>query len=356
MISDQKHLDFFRQIVNGLYEPMIVNDYGSDKIELLLCLTNSISDIYKYVKYYTFRTIVVYISLDKSDTSTISPESNRILSYENLVPLGGENIIIEVKPNGDLFYVLDTKFDFDTYRENAIIYSYTQSDFAEIIFGKTSEITLPRMPYSDSYFAVRTYKELDLALENYKTKVARYSDCGFLKDVWADSNKIFFKPKPEHILRDSLSTFLKHHLRNSEVRPEQIVDTSHPVDIKVTWQLTSHLALIEIKWLGKSIDLEVKDKFSTVYAKQRAIDGANQLVGYLESNRIQSPLKSTKGYLAVFDARRGGCTTPTTTLKRSDGLKYENDIIEFEPDHAKLRNDFAKPIFFFMEPLNMIYG
>jgi hypothetical protein len=355
MIVDQRHIDSYKRIIDALYLPMVLDDYGSDKQDLLIHLTDTISKIYKHLKYNSFNSVVIYISMDASTTLTAIAGANptTIISYDNLSPLTGNEIVIEVKPNGDLHYSIDFTFDVTLNRQEAIIYKFLKVTETEIIFGKASDKKLPSIPDSDSYFAIQTYKDLDLALEDYTTKVARHSECGYLKDIWADANKLFFKPKPEHILRDSLTYFLKIRLRNTEVRPEQIVDKSHPVDIKVTWSLASHLALIEIKWLGKSLQTTGTRRFKKIYSRKRALEGAKQLADYLDANLIQSPVKTTRGYLAIFDARRWGCSKATTTISRADGLKYLNEIIIYTPDYHSTRTDFAKPFRFFMEPINM---
>jgi len=353
MIVDQRHIDFYKKIADDLFLPMVLNDYGSDKRDLLLNLTDSISKVYKHLKYNSFKSVVIYTSIE--DTTSLSKiagaNATTILSYENLSPLVGEHIVIEVKPNGDLYYSVDFIFDINSNRNAAIIYNFVKA--TETIFGKATEKKLPSSPDSDSYFAIQTYKDLDLALEDYKTKVARHSECGYLKDIWVDANKIFFKPKPEHMLRDSLTYFLKIRLRNTEVRPEQIVDTSHPVDIKVTWTLASHLALIEIKWLGKSLETTGTKKITQNYSQQRALDGAKQLADYLDENLKQSPVKTTKGYLVIFDARRAHCNEDTTNINKVDGMKYLNEEIAYNPDYNATRADFAKPFKFFMQPANM---
>jgi hypothetical protein len=355
MIVDQRHIDYYKKITDSLYLPMVLNDYGSDKQDLLLQLTDSVSKIYKHLKYNSFKSVVIYTSIEGSTSLSEIAGANptTILSYDNLSPLTGEHIVIEVKPNGDLHYSIDFSFDINVNRNSAIIYNFVKSTETETIFGKASDKKLPSIPDSDSYFAIQTYKDLDLALEDYNTKVARHSECGYLKDIWADANKIFFKPKPEHILRDSLTHFLKIRLRNTEVRPEQIVDKSHPVDIKVTWTLASHLALIEIKWLGKSLRTTGTKKIKQIYTRQRALNGAKQLADYLDANLIQSPVKTTRGYLAIFDARRWGCNKNSTTISNADGMKYLNDVIIYNPNYNATRTDFAKPFKFFMQPSNM---
>lgn len=355
MIVDHKYIDAYKKIANELYLPMVLNDYGSDKQDLLLHLTDSISKIYKYLKYNSFKSVIIYTSIDRKASlkELVGANPTTILSYDNLTPLEGEQIVIEVKLNGDLQYSIDFIFDINENRNTAIIYKFTKETETEMIFGKTSDKKLPFIPDSDSYFAIQTYKDLDLALEDYNTKVARHSECGYLNNIWADPNKIFFKPKPEHTLRNSLTYFLKIRLRNTEVRPEQIVDESHPVDIKVTWTLASHLALIEIKWLGKSLETTPMKKITQTYTDSRALEGAKQLAEYLDANLIQSPVKTTKGYLVIFDARRWNCNKDTTAVSNADGLRYMNETITYDPDYHLIRSDFAKPVKFFMQPINM---
>lgn len=355
MIVDERHIDSYKKIVDIIYLPMVLEDYGSDKQDSLILLTDTISKIYKHLKYNDFKSVIIYTSIDATTSLVNITKGNSatILSYDNLSPLVGEKIVIEVRPNGELQYSIDFIFDINANRKNAIIYNFIKSTETEIIFGKNTEKTLPSIPDSDSYFAIQTYKDLDLALEDYATKVARHSECGHLKNIWADTNRIFFAPKPEHTLRDSLTHFLKIRLRNTEVRPEQNVDKSHPVDIKVTWTLASHLALIEIKWLGKSLRNTGGKKIMQNYSRQRALDGAKQLADYLDENLIQSPVKTTKGYLAIFDARRWGCDENTTIVNKANGLKYLNEVITYTPNYHLTRSDFARPFKFFMEPRNM---
>src|SRR5207248_846259 len=117
--------------------------------------------------------------------------------------------------------------------------------------------------------------ELGDALEHYRTKMVRESSCKILSKAWADEQRIFVKNAQEWVMRDSLTQFLKCHLRgNFEVRPEQVVDESHPVDIKVTWWGTNSLAIIEIKWLGTP---KYDDgRLGTQYSDARAREGAKQ--------------------------------------------------------------------------------
>jgi hypothetical protein len=233
-------------------------------------------------------------------------------------------------------------------RKNSIVYLYDNQ--IEYIYGKKDRKKLEPPPGARSYFTVETFKELEDALEYYKIRQARVSSCQILTQVWHDENKIFFKPRPEEIMRNSLTQFLKIRLRgNFEVRPEQNVDTTHPVDIKITWSMKNHIALIEIKWLGKSLN---KDTGAvTNFTQSRALDGAKQLANYLDSNLRQAPSHSTIGYLVIYDGRRRNINKNTTCINRKDGFYYENKGINLASGNHKKRRDFAKPVRFFLEPL-----
>lgn len=148
-----------------------------------------------------------------------------------------------------------------------------------------------------SLFAQPTYKELDEAMDYYNARYVRDSSCAVLSQIWTDNTKREFIQKPEHFMRDSLWQCLQNILRNHTIKREQVVDATHPVDIKVTWPTIANVALIEVKWLG--------DSGQTKYRDARANDGAKQLIDYLASSSQEEPDKHFVGYLAVFDGRRG---------------------------------------------------
>jgi len=351
MISDESQLEYFKKIANDNFSVLIKEDYGSGGIERLTILTEKIAKIYKHLNFLSFERIIIFTALDQglSLDKVAGSNCNKCHSINNLTQIHGTEITIEVTENLELLISVNFIPSLDLLRSNAVVYERHQT--VETILGKIQQRTLREIPNTDSYFAIKTYKELDIALEDYKVIVARYSDsCSELRNVWLDSNKIFFKPRPESKLRDSLIFFLKIRLRNTEVRPEQVVDASHPVDIKITWEYTTYLALIEIKWLGKSLMSIGGGTFNQIYSHSRALEGANQLVDYLDKNKIQAPQKITKGYLVVFDARRWGTNTNTEKLTKAQGFRYENNEINYNPDYSQIRSDFARPVRFFMEP------
>lgn len=170
-----------------------------------------------------------------------------------------------------------------------------------------------------SIFAQPTYRELDEAMDYYNARYVRDSSCAVLSQIWTDGRKRELVQKPEHFMRDSLWQCLQNILRNHTVKREQIVDATHPVDIKVIWPIINNVALIEIKWLGDSGKVQYRDA--------RANEGAEQLIDYLVSSMQEEPDKHFVGYLTVFDGRRG---------KTSD--KYEHQEIHYSKEYSSYPN------------------
>lgn len=348
MLTDLAQIDWFKKIAKMQFATMILEDYDSD--DNLIFFTDSITNIYKYLNYSSFESVAIYLALDQSAyLSSLGANPTTYYAFENLTPLAGGKIVLEIKENGNIDVAINYDLDINTVRANGIIYTFEKHNETEKIFGKQDYKKLTPIPGADSYFAIQTFKGLEEALDYYKSKIARHSECEILKNVWYDENRIFFKKGPEHQLRDSLTHYLKISLRNTEARPEQVMDRSHPVDIKITWALVNRLAIIEIKWLGKSLATRMK-QFTKIYTETRALSGAGQLSNYLDENLRQSPTYATKGYLVIFDGRRWNCNTATTIIEQENAMKYVNSDIKYNPEFHRTRTDFASPFRFFMEP------
>lgn len=348
IMTDLAQIDFFKKVAKMQFATMILEDYDSE--DSLIFFTDSITNIYKYLNYSSFESVSIYLALDKSAyLSSMGTNPTTVHSFENLTPLTGEKIVLEIKENGNIDVAIDYNLDINFVRSKGIIYTFERHNETEKIFGKEEYKKLLPIPGNDSYFSIQTFKGLEEALDYYKSKIARHSECETLKSVWYDENRIFFKKRPEHYLRDSLTHYLKISLRNTEARPEQVMDRSHPVDIKITWALVNRLAIIEIKWLGKSLATR-KKQFTNIYTETRARSGAEQLSNYLDENLRQSPTYATKGYLVIFDGRRMNCNTTTTLIGKESAMKYVNSDIKYDPEFHRTRTDFASPVRFFMEP------
>ena len=202
-----------------------------------------------------------------------------------------------------------------------------------------------------TYFGIPYFIDLRESLVRYGEISVKTAQCEIFHETWRQETRISFKNRPEATMRKSLQQYLRASLRDHgpiEVMPEQNVDETHPVDIKVTWTNSNRVALIEIKWLGLSHDEETGR--TTSYSAARARSGAIQLADYLDSYHEHSPDQEARGYLAVFDGRRQGVSPSTTSVKREGGLHFAHQEIDYAEEVLK-REDFEDPVRFFCEPI-----
>jgi hypothetical protein len=229
-----------------------------------------------------------------------------------------------------------------------IIYEFDAGVENFYLAGAGHRLINPMQQYS-SVFAVPRYRTLEEAIATYDSTTVRFSACGFLLQLWADSRRYVLVNKPEELMRKSMEQYLRSVLPDADVRPEGIVDESHPVDLRIVWRNATSVALIEIKWVGAS---ENPAKTAVLrYADARARDGAKQLAEYLDANAPRGTAQQTKGYLVVVDARRGRLQYVAGASTSADPLKFASIPLNYSPDYASLRQDFAAPYRMFARPL-----
>jgi hypothetical protein len=234
---------------------------------------------------------------------------------------------------------------------SAVVY-HRRNGIERIAAGTTDVSVLKLSPISASAFADPTFSSLDDALDHYGRR-ARETACEILRPVWAggaDGPRLVLNNRPEHTMRESLFQALSFILRKADVTREHVVDATKPVDIRVAWNGSPAEALIEIKWLGRSLTAPGSATLYTNYSAGRAQEGANQLANYLDLKKSNSAKQSVLGYLVVFDARRRKVNGPHDRLSGADALAFEHDDIVYGPDHAALRADFKPPRRWFMRP------
>lgn len=347
MNSGGNYLKFLQESAQNAFVPVLADDFGDEALSKLSQLTDSIRSIYRNLRLRDFNSITVYYTFD--DKLRLSKVTNNYTEVANVEAFAGVNcsdLVIEITDN-KVYYSTDWNLNADSFRHYSIIYRLSGNK--ELFFGKTELAILPTLPDSESYFQFRTFKDLEEAFEEYDIKRAKHSSCPYFKELWVNSNRILYNPSPEEKMQESLYDFLSLRLRGSpEVMPEQNVDRSHPVDVKVTWKYSSHVALIEVKWLGKSLS----DSGGIVTRTDvDARDGASQLAEYLESNLQFARTKVVSGYLIVFDGRRRGTNSGSFTITKVKGEYYRNKHIEFHTKYDEIRTNFEKPRRFFMEPI-----
>ena len=330
------------------FVPFVIQHHGNQAGPAVRSLLAFIQGLFEHIAPEGQNdTIIIFQALD----DTKRPISNPGVECTSLNELVNKVLgpcTIQVIPSGVFIIWSQFTADPEHLSETAVVYSFQQG--IERFYAKKETKLIPKViPGRSSNFAVPTFNSLKDALAAYRDTMVRTSSCEILNTAWYEQNRLYFKAAPESTIRRSLTRFLKITFTGgAEVRPEQIVDESHPVDIKVTWFMTNRLALIEIKWLGKSRN-EVK--VSATYTESRARKGAKQLADYMDANKIQAPVHETRGYLVVVDARRARLKLKGTDISPKDGMKYSNAEITYKPKYHEIRKDFEQPIRMFVDPI-----
>lgn len=259
-----------------------------------------------------------------------------------------EPLAIQVRVDGQLIYWIGDYSGFE--REGFVSYEF-RGHANEVILTHESEIPVPSLAGQPSAFGVAYYRDLEDAFTHYNIHSARFTQCTKLQPVWREPKRLVFAPGPEHTMRDSLVYFLRTTLRGYDavdVMPEQNVNATKPVDVKVSWSGTNRVALIEVKWLGMSAAIGAQTH-SARWPASRALEGAQQLADYLDMYHLESPEMDPRGYVAVFDGRRRRVKATSTTLSEADATHFRNVEIEYQ-EEILARPDFAHPVRFFLEP------
>lgn len=347
MLNKERDIRAIKEMLSSDYTSCIHNDYGIIGISNLKMTLEVVSTIFKFINLRNFLSVVIFSS-DCYKLSDKFTNCSAVQNFSHLGSINSDNLSIQINSLDEVLITTSPIIITDI-TPTDFVYQYTPKK--EMFHTKTNICDLPKVPGTDSCFAVSTFKSLEEALSHYKTNVVKHADCLHIKAALHSEKRIFFKPHPEYLLRDSLVYFLKARMRGEglEVRPEQAVDTSHPVDVKVTWGFTNHIALIEIKWLGKSLNSDTLT-FTSNYTDSRARDGATQLAEYLDANAIQVPNHNTMGYLVIFDLRRKSTNINTTQITQADGYWYEDKDIAYNPEYHVIRKDFASPTRMFIIP------
>jgi hypothetical protein len=332
-------------IMRDLFWRMVLEAHGDPGVPALAELIDFIQELYKAVppEQCRFRIVIV-----KPLDDLALPALTEVGSLYEVAALIADHAVVIQRLNSGLLRISTTDMDVVGLAANAVVYSFESG--VECFYAKAQQqIVKNPVSGSASVFAVATFTDLKQALEDYKMRRARKCSCPILAKAWRGRNRLFFKAAPERTMQESLAEFLDSHLRgNVEVRREQNVNPTQPIDIKVTWFMTNRLALIEVKWLGKSLSAAGK---ITSRTDARAREGAKQLAAYLDDNASEAPIQETRGYLVVIDGRRAGLKRGARHIDRQKGLKYSDREIAYSPKYHETRADFETPIRLFVEPI-----
>lgn len=127
--------------------------------------------------------------------------------------------------------------------------------------------------------------------------------------------------KPEELFREDLRNYIKRHMK-IVVSREVMLENLDRLDIELTDEAGRDLYLIEIKWVGKSINAS-GDDFGVEYNSTPRINphAVRQVIGYIDE-LLKDNQNIKIGYLVVFDARKD--EMPDTCADVTDELLSEN--------------------------------
>lgn len=302
-------------------------------------------------------TIIVPVSGQNADL--IASAFGPVATFSSAHPLAnhlglnakGEAVIVIAPDRSFRLVFPSTPVDHVAAAASAVVY-HRKDGIERVAAGGSSDVVLKVSDVSASAFADPTLSGLEEALDHYG-RMARESACELLKPVWeggADGPRLVLSNKPERRMRESLFQALSTILRKADVTREHMVDTTKPVDIRVSWHDSPAEALIEIKWIGRSVTAEGSKTAYLNYGIPRAQEGADQLSNYLDLKKSTTAKSSIVGYLVVYDARRRKVGGPADKLAKADALAFEHSDIPLQPDHSTLREDFKAVVRWFMQP------
>ncbi len=279
------------------------------------------------------------------------------------------NLFIQVFNNGQVYLWENQDEEVLSNRDDVLTYFFESDHEYFLIAGQAIEFT--QYPYG-SMFAPQFYF-LAAAFEEYKVRKIKHSSCRWFSEAWHRpvkevaedtyyENRVLFQgaaDSPEKPIQDSLENFLKDSPNfrgiDLEVNREFNVDSDQPkpVDFRVTWLEANRMALVEVKWVGDSINAN-----GNLWSPRdaRVNEGLHQLKGYWDSARQDYPNKLMKAFLVVIDGRRRGLTPHSVEVTFANGYHYQNKEFVIQPDRKYFEEivGFETPVRMFADPICVI--
>ncbi len=248
---------------------------------LLTNLTKSLVELFNYFEPAFFNN-KFYVCNELSDNFILPQESSQLITLNKERLLNqSESFVIQLIDNN--LYFWDDNFDENILLDNStsLIYKFENNREFFIANNRAIEIT---EQYFGSKFS-NEFWELNSFLDRYAFQKIRQSSCPIFNDSWYDNKRIFFKGGgkdiPEKFMQNSLKNFIddirifKGEIGQFENDREHTLNAERPVDLIVKWEKSNRIALIEIKWLGKSKNEE--GRITSTHTNSRANEGYQQL-------------------------------------------------------------------------------
>jgi hypothetical protein len=344
-------LDTIMQACRDSHLPMVQTAFGNPGVEAAFQIMEMAKTLYQHVDPERIRgQVVIFRVISPPPEPAPQMPAELPVDFASLANVTIEDLVLEVVPDGRAYRrELGTR----TVQEIAVqsvVYRY-HAGRDEFLAKTESKVVFRYDASARSQFSVPTLANLRDALQHYARENIRESTCYIFQSVWQDPNRLFLRARPEAVMRNSLVQFLRNRMcSDHDVWPEQIVDESHPVDIRVKPKFSNNrLMLIEIKWLGDSVAGD--GHITARHREPRAQEGAQQLAQYLDDQRRFAPSHVVQGYYVVIDARRNNLREAATTISRTDGMHFENIELALNPAPHQTRRDFDPPYRMFARPV-----
>jgi hypothetical protein len=335
---------------NYLLQIFISSKCNNKILPIALKLFEEIKDIYRYIEPSNLKgDFIVCIALNNS---VISDKKSDDIKYDKtrLMATISNNTVIQVLEENVLMWK-NININSIIKMKNILFYTYKKGD--EYFTFNNKVIQIKQIDRIHSIYSPY-FPELENELTYYSSANILNSSCKYFNKSWADKKRLYFKNKPEEEMQISLMEYLRNTLRNNvEVVREYNLNAKKPVDIRVHWGAANRSALIEIKWLGVSLN-EENDEIKTIYANNRATAGAKQLKEYLDLVARDTPNTITKGYLVVIDGRRKGISQKIISIvSEENGFHYQTKDLYFPEkyNYSETIYNFEPPIRMFARPV-----
>lgn len=344
-------LEAIQQVCAQTIIPTVDEVFGTPGVDAAFSIMETAKALYRHVEPERIDGyVVIFRSVNQPPTATASLATGLAADFGTYTNATVGNLVLEVGPDGRPYPRTMGNKSVEDLALSSVVYRW-QSGHEEFLAGTKRKHVTRLDPSAHSQFAIPTLSNLRDALRRYDLEIIRQSSCLLFREVWHDRSRLFLKAGPESQMRDSLTQFLRARMgADHNVFPEQNVDDSHPVDIRVQTRLKNNrIMLIEIKWLGCSV---AEDGHITArHGGGRAQEGADQLAEYLDAQLQSAPTSVIQGYYVIIDCRRRNLTETTISTCHEDGMYYENDELRFDPAHDSSRQDFDPPFRMFARPI-----
>ena len=177
MLNKERDISAIKEMLSSDYTSCIHNDYGVVGISNLKMTLEIISSIFKFINLRNFSSIIIFNS-ENYRLSEKFTNCSTIQNFSHFGSINNDNLVIQINSLDEVI-VTTSAITITDITPTDFVYQYTPKK--EMFHAKTITCDLPKVPGTDSCFAISTFKSLEEALAHYKTNVVKFADCLHIK-------------------------------------------------------------------------------------------------------------------------------------------------------------------------------